>query len=230
MAPRRRSTSASKRSRASLVHEVVVLEPADARPDVGRQGVEGVQPLRGDLAQHPLEVRILRLRSSDLARSRAAVSRLRRGLARGVRLRVEPSLDAGPLRLDDLVELLAHVRQRIRQRALPQELLAPVAQAVEEVAQAAQVAARRVAPPQSALHEPAHGLRHVAVLEHVVRQRVDDLVGREVGHVLRAVPAPVLGGGRQVAVTAGGAHVRPAEVTGIGREEGHGSGSAASVG
>ena len=142
------------------------------------------------LAQHPLEVGV---------RARRAGRRVGRGR---VRLGVEPPLDACPLGLDDLVELPAHVGQRIRQRALPQDLLAALAQPVEQVAQAAEVAARRVVRAQPALHQPAQGLAHVAVLQHVVGERIDDLVGGQVGDVLGAVPAAVLRGGRERRVAA----------------------------
>ena len=191
------------------VHEVVVLEAADPGADVGRQRVEGVEPLGRDAPEHPLEVGV-----------RARRAGLRVGGGR-VRLAVEPLLDTRPLGLDDLVQLLPDVRERVRERALAKDLLAALAQPVEQVAQAAEVAARRVARAQPALHQPAERLAQVAVLQDVVREGVHDLVGREVRDVLAAVPAPVLRGGRQGRVAARDDAVRSSEVAGVGGQEGH---------
>ena len=203
MVPRSRSSSASNRSRASVVDEVVVLERADPGADVGRQRVERVE-LRAAIS------RSIRSRSGS---SPAPPSDCGLG--------VEPPLDARPLRLDDLVQLPADVGERVGELALLEELLPAVAQPVEEVAQAAEVAARRVPGAQAALHQPAQGLADVAVLEHIVRERVDDLVGGQVGQVLAAVPAPVLRGGRQCRVARRGVPVRAGEVAGVGGQEGH---------
>ena len=109
------------------IEEVVVLERPHPRPDVRRQRVEPVEPLRGDAPEHPLELRVGRAVGAALA---------------GLRL-VEPPLHAGPLLGHDLVQLLADLGQRVGQPALLQHLAPALAQPVHEVAQPAQVAPAR---------------------------------------------------------------------------------------
>ena len=102
---------------------------------------------------------------------------------------VEPALHAGPLLRDDLVELAADVAEDVAQPVALEHRLAPPLEPVHQVAQPREVAARRVARPPAALHQPAQGLGQVALGHDVVGHRVEDLVRVEVGDLLAAVPA-----------------------------------------
>ena len=116
-----------------------------------------------------------RRRASICAQVRVA-RRVRRADALG-----QPPLDARPLLGHDLVELAPDVAEDVAQPVSLEQLLAPALEAVHQVLQAGQVGARRVARPPAALHQPAQRLRQVALGHDVVGERVDDLVGIEVG-------------------------------------------------
>ncbi len=142
---------------------------------------------------------------------------------------VEPPLHARPLLRDDLVELAADVAEDVAQPVALEHRLAPPLEPVHQVAQPREVAARRVARPPAALHQPSQGLGEVALGHDVVGHRVEDLVRVEVGDLLAAVPArePGLPGQRDLGGAArrrrgrrGRAGVRP-QVGGIRREGGH---------
>ena len=159
------------------LEEVVVLEAADPLADVGRQGIELVEPACGDIAEHRSEV----------------VGRVAVGL-RGL---VEPALDAGPFLADDLLELAPDVAEDIVELVALEHRLAPTLEPVHQVLQPGHVAARRVARPPAAVHQPAQGLGEVALGHDVVGKRIEDLVGREVGDVLAAVPRRIAGARRE---------------------------------
>src|SRR6185295_18436803 len=127
-------------------------------------------------------------------------------IPRGARRVVQPTLHAGSLLGDDVVELAADVAEHVVEAVALQRLLAPPLEAIHEVAQAGQVASRRVTRPPAAVHQPPERLRQVAFRHHVVGEGVEDLVGLEIRDVLRSVPPRVarrtrqrIGGGRGVA-------------------------------
>ena len=155
------------------LQEVVVLEAADPLADVGRQAIELVEPARRDVAQHRAQV---------LGR-----------LAVGLGGFVEPSLDARPLLGHDLVELAPDVAEDVVELVALEHLLAPALEPIHQVAQAGHVAAGRVAGPPAAVHQPPERLGEVALGHDVVGERIEDLVGLEVGHLLAAVPGRVAG-------------------------------------
>ncbi len=153
------------------LEEVVVLEAADPLADVRRQAVELVEPARRDVAQH---------RAKLLGR-----------LAAGLRGLVEPALDARALLGHDLVELAPDVAEDVVE-AVPLEHRLPLAlEAVDQVTQAGHVAAGRIAGPPATIHQPSERLGDVAFGHHVVGERIEDLVRREVGHLLAAVPGRI---------------------------------------
>ncbi len=159
------------------LEEVVVLEAADPLPDVGRQAIELVEPPRGDVPEH-----------------RAQVVRRRVVGLRGV---VEPPLDARSLLGHDLVELAPDVAQDVVELVALEHRLALSLEPVHQVAQPRHVAAGRVAGPPAPIHQSPERLGEVALGHDVVRERVEDLVGLEVGHVLAAVPGRVAGSARE---------------------------------
>ena len=141
-----------------VVDELVVAQGLDPAAEVLRHPVELVLPLPGD-ALHQL----LRLR--------------RRGL-------VLPALDARPLRVDDVLHVLAHLLDRGIEVVAAELALAGLTQLLEELLQAGHV---RRAPAQQALQRGVE----VAVVHQVVRERVEDVAGVEVVDALGAVPARV---------------------------------------
>ena len=159
------------------LEEVVVLEAADPLADVGRQAVELVEPAGGDVAEH---------------RGASIGGRLPGGLPRdsatGSGGLVEPALDAGPFVADDLLELAPDVAQDVVELVALEHRLAPALEALHQVLEAGHVAARRVARPPAAVHQPPQGLGEVALGHDVVGERVEDLVRGEVGDLLAAVP------------------------------------------
>ena len=151
----------------------------------------------------------------------AGLAPLPGGLEAGLGL-VEPTLHAGPLLLDDLVQPLPDVGKRVGELAFLEQLAAAVADPVEEVAQAAHVAARRIAGLDAAVHQVAQGLGQVAVLEQVVGERIDDLVRAQVRDLLRSVPGSIAGGAHERRVVGRARRpVGPVEVPGVGCQEGH---------
>ena len=134
----------------------------------------------------------------------------------GLRRVVEPPLDAGPLLGHDLVELAPDVAQDVVELVALEQLLAPPLEALHQVAQAGHVAAGRVARPPAAFHQAAERLGQVALGHHVVGERVEDLVGVEVGDMLAAVPGGVarragqrVGGRLRAARRTGARRIRP---------------------
>lgn len=187
--------------------EVVVLQPAQALPDVLGQAVEPVQPLGRHVAQQLAEVAVVR----------AVVGRIGR--------LGKPSLDAGTFLRHDLVELSSDVAEHVPQPVPLEGLLPPALEPVHQVAQPGEVGARRVARPPATLHQAAQGLGEVALGHHVVRERVDDLFGIEVGELLAPVPARIPGALRQrvggVLPLAGARTVQRGQVTRVRRVRGH---------
>ena len=182
-----------------LVDEVVVLEPADPRADVGRERVEACR--------------------AASRRSRAASARGRGRAPGSGRRRREPRRRRPPSAAAWLAASASASSRRwtparssstissssLRTSASGSDS-APCRRSSSRRSRRRSRRSRRPGrsprdgslPAQPALHQPPQRLRDVAVLEHVVGERVDDLVGRQVGQVLRAVPAPVLArrGGR----------------------------------
>ena len=115
---------------------------------------------------------------------------------------VEAALDPRPLLGDDLVELAPDVAEDVAQPVALEHLLAPALEPLHQVAQAGHVAAGRVAGPPAALHQPAERLGEVALGHHVVGERVEDLVGVEVGDVLACRPSASTGRARASASAA----------------------------
>ena len=159
------------------LHEVVVLEAADLLAEVGRQRVELVEPAGGRVAQHLAQVL-----GDGLAGRVRRIGRL-----------VEAALDARPFVADDLVELAPDVAEDVVEPVALEHLLAPPLEPLHQVAQAGHVAAGRIARPPAAVHQAAERLGEVALGHHVVGERVDDVVGVEVGDLLRPVPGRVAG-------------------------------------
>ena len=106
---------------------------------------------------------------------------------------VEPPLHPGSFVVDDLLELAANVAERVTELVAVQHFLSATFQAVEEIAQPHELATRRVAGSPATLHQATERLDEVALLHHVVGERVEDLVGTQVGDPLRPVPAGVAG-------------------------------------
>ncbi len=117
------------------VHEVVVLEAADPGADVGRQRVQRVEPLRRDAAQHPLEVGVGRAAPRPSAAASASVSSRCWTPARSA------STISSSSRRTSASGSASEPWRRISSPAF--------AQPVEQVAQAVEVAARRVARPRA---------------------------------------------------------------------------------
>ena len=182
------------------LEEVVVLEPADPPAHVGRQRIELVEPAGGHVAQHRPHRRIGgRIPPPGPSPGRRVRRRVRRagglrGCRRGTGLPDAASRRRStprPLLLDDLVELAPDVGQDVAELVALEELLAPPLEPVHQVAQAGQVAPRRVARPPAPLHQPPEGLGQVALLHDVVGEGGQDLVRVQVRDLLAAVPARV---------------------------------------
>ncbi len=176
------------------LHEVVLLEAADPAADVGRQGVELVEPLGRHVAEHLPQGRVVRrrcVRCLGVRRGRRRLLRLLRRRSGGSG--VEAALHACPFLADDLVELPAHVAEDVAELVAFEQLLAAPGETVEEIAQAGHVRSGRVGRAPAALHEPAERRLDIALGHHVVGERVEDLVRVEVGQRLAAVPRGVAG-------------------------------------
>ena len=120
--------------------------------------------------------------ADDVAEHRRAGRR--RGLGRPSSVRDASSSrrsTPGPLLGDDLVELAPDVAEHVVELVALEHLLAPALEPIHQVAQAGHVAAGRVAGPPAAVHQPAERLGEVALGHDVVGERVEDLVGVEVG-------------------------------------------------
>ena len=116
---------------------------------------------------------------------------------------VEPPLDSRPLGGLDVVQLAANVGQNITQLVAIEQLLAALAQAFDQILEAAEILSRGVARLPAAVHQPAQGSGKVAFRHEIVGQGVHDLVGFEVGQALAAVPLPEAGGAGKCALTGG---------------------------
>ena len=97
------------------------------------------------------------------------------------------ALDPGALGLEDLVQLLLDVVQRRAEIVAIELLLAPLPEPVQQVLDAGHPLALWVLG--AALEHPAQRAPQVAVRHEVVGHRGQEVVGVEVGEVLRAVPA-----------------------------------------
>jgi len=146
-----------------VVHEVVVLERLHATGEIGRHLVELLPTLLGELLDDLLA---------------AAVAGL-------LRL-VEASLDALPLLIDDLAELVGDVVVHTPEVA-PLQLLAPaLAEALEHLAQAHELVV--VAVAEALLEHPAQSRVEITVVEEIVRHLLEQGVGIQVEPGLRSVP------------------------------------------
>ena len=141
------------------LEEVVVLQPADPFAEVAGEAVELVEPTGGDVAQHRTESRV--------------------GV--GTRRLVEPSLDAGPLLGDDLLELTPDVAEDVVELVALEHLLALALESLHQVLEPGEVAPGGIAVAPAALHQPAERLGDVAFGHDVVGEGIEDLVGIEVG-------------------------------------------------
>ena len=118
-------------------------------------------------------------------------------------------------------ELAPDVAEHVAQVEPFAQLLASPAQTVHEVLEPGQVRPGRVAAAPAAFHQPAQGLGQVALGHDVVRQRVEDLVRRQIGELLAAVPARVAGVPREDVVAVTDRRDAAAEIARIGRIGGH---------
>ena len=189
-----------ERFAGARLHEVVVLQAADPLPEVRWQRVELVEPAGSGVAEHLAQV----VRDIVAVRPRRLV---------------QPALDPGPLLVDDLLELPADVSEHVVELVALEHGLALSLEPFHQVAKAGHVAAGRVARAPASVHQAAERFGEVALGHHVVGERVDDLVGVEVGDLLRAVPGGIA---RSSGEGVGGRPVRPwrhrrAEVARIGR-------------
>ena len=155
------------------LHEVVLLEAADPAADVAGQGFELVEPLGGGIPEHRVEARV----GGGSVRRTGGV--------------VETAVDAGSLIPDDLVELLADVRQDVAQLEPLLELVAAATEALPQVLEAGQVRPGRIATVPAPLHEASQRFGQVAFGHDVIGQRIEDLVGIEGRDRLGAVPPRV---------------------------------------
>ena len=102
---------------------------------------------------------------------------------------VDPAVDPFALLLDDLVEPPGDVVVDATEVVAVEHLLALLAELVEHLAQALEVAA--VAVVEALLHRAAQRRVEIAVVEQVVGQLAEQRVGVEVEAGLGAVPARV---------------------------------------
>ena len=100
-------------------------------------------------------------------------------------------LDPRPFLRDDLLQLLADIREDVAELVALLELLTLAAQPFAKVVESGEIRPRRVAGPPAALHQPAKRLGQVALGHDVVGQGVKDLVGVESRDRLGPVPAGV---------------------------------------
>ena len=181
------------------LHEVVLLEAPDPVADVGRQVVELVEALRGGVAEHRPEGRVDRRRPAD-ARAHRAVGALRRRSARraGRPGRRRPAAAARsrrastPARSSATISSSspADVGQHVAELVPVEQLLAPRREPVAS-GRAGRPCRRgsRSVERQPRSMSRRRAASQVALGHHVVGQRVEDLVGRQVRHGLAAVPA-----------------------------------------
>ena len=150
-----------------VVHPVVLLQLADAAGEIGRELLELLAPLLRELFEQLLA---------------ALVARLARV--------VEAAVDAFALLFDDLVEPLGDVLVHAAEVVAVELLAAPLAQLLEHLAHALDVAALAVL--EALLHHAAQRGVQVAVVEEIVGHLLEQRVGVEIEPDLRAVPPRVL--------------------------------------
>ncbi len=173
------------------VHELVALQPLDARGGRLRQLVERL-PVLGRGLLHRLAERF------------GGLTLL--GALPGVG---HPPLDALALRLQDVVELLLDVVEDRGEIVAVELLLALSPQAVEQVLEPRHVGPVRVL--RAPLEEAPERAPRIAVRQEVVGHRLEELIGVEVVEPLAAVPARVPAQGRHRRLTPpGSATARPA--------------------
>ena len=154
------------------IDELVVLEAPHGAAEVLRQGVQGRAPLRGD----PLELLAVRL-----GLGRAVLGRLPRAL--------DAAVDAAPLGVENVLELLAQVAEDVAQIVAVEEGLALPPEPLEEVAEAGDLLP--VPRAEALAEEPLERAPEIPVGDQVVGHRREHVVGVEVGKRLGAVPAGV---------------------------------------
>jgi hypothetical protein len=143
------------------IDELVVLETADGAAKILRQGVEG----RTALGPDALELLTVTLRVRLVGFG---------GLARGV----EAPVDAPPLGVEDVLELLPEVTQHVAEVVPVEERLALAAKPLEQLAKA-----RHLLPvpiPEALAEKPLECAPEVPVGDKVVRHRRQEIVGVEV--------------------------------------------------
>ena len=151
-----------------LLEEVVLAQVADPLAEVGREGIEAVEAPSGEVLRHACRVRIGRVFGGPL----------------------QAPLHARSLVGHDLLELAPDVAEHVAEVVALAELLASPREAFHEVLEAGQIGAGRIAAPPAAVHEPAQRFGEVTLRHDVVGQRLEDLVGLEVGQACCvAVPA-----------------------------------------
>ena len=101
---------------------------------------------------------------------------------------IEALLDAGALLIDDVVQLLLDVFEDGAHVVAGEFLLAHLLEALHHVAHAGHAA---IAEVRAALHDPLQCAAQIAVLDHVVGDRLQEIVGIERVDVLRAVPVAI---------------------------------------
>jgi hypothetical protein len=154
------------------IDELVVLKASDGAAEILGQRIQGRPALRGD----PLE-----LLAVTVGLGRAVLGRLARTL--------DAAVDALPLRVEDLLELLAEVAENVAQIVTVEERLALSPEPLEEVPQAGHLFT--LPGPEALAQEPLERAPEVSVGDEVVGHRRQQVVGVEVGERLGAVPVGV---------------------------------------
>ena len=149
-----------------VVHPVVLLQLADAPGEIGRQLLELLAPLLRELFEELLAPLVARLA--------------------GV---VEAAIDAFALLLDDLVEPLGDVLVHAAEVVAVELLPAPLAQLLEHLAHALDVATLAVL--EALLQHPSQRGVQIAVVQEIVGHLLEQRVGVEIEPDLRAVPPRV---------------------------------------
>ena len=152
------------------VEKIVLTQTLHARAEVGGQAVELGEPVARELVQQLAEHRV------GGSRRRVFVD-----LAK-------PPLDAGTFEVDDLVQLLANVVEARGQVVATLPLFPRAAHPLEQLAQAHRPAA--AGELRAVLQETAERTVKAALIEQLVREVVDQVVGGE-RFGLGTVPATV---------------------------------------
>ncbi len=149
-----------------VVHELVVLQRLHAAGEVGRELIELLAALVGDIFDELLAP-----------------------LVAGSRGLVDATVDPFTLHVDDLVELLRDVVVDAAEVAVLELLPAPFAQFLQHLAQTHELLV--VAIAEALLHEAAERRVEVTVVEQVVAHLVEQLLGVEIEARLTAIPPGV---------------------------------------